>query len=121
MKNNLVFVSTASGGTAPAIAIEPSVLVRVKEFLAHDIAEFRTNPTRCVIPEFDYAQSEPIVRQSITFGYDTFFGAFLAVITGWYFVQRYFFQPSLYWANSEGLRLIALHGSPRKAYDSLCA
>jgi len=117
MKNNLVLVRTANGGIAPSVAVDKSVYKVVEKFLARDLYEFRQNPSRCVIAEFDYAQSVPLVRQSVAMGYRTLLETVIAVVTGCHFTRPVYH--SLFWANSEGLRLIARHGSPRKAFSSL--
>jgi len=117
MKNNLVVVNTASGGIAPRIRIEASIQAKLDRFLARDLNEFRVNRVKCVIAEYDVSQSEPIVRQLYKNGYDSFLGAMLAFLTGWHFIRR--INRPLYWANSEGLRLIAEYGDPHKAYASL--
>ncbi|HEV7843138.1 MAG TPA: hypothetical protein VGO69_05540 [Pyrinomonadaceae bacterium] len=115
--NNLTWIKTVNGGSSPAIAIERSVFEKVAPFIAKDEREFHDNPDRCVIPAFDSVQSEPLRLASDSYGYDTLVGALLALVTGWHFVKPYVRR--LYYANSEGLHLIAEYGSPRKAYASL--
>lgn len=117
MENNLVVVRTASGGLAPRIRIDPDILPKVQEFLARDLSEFQACQIKCVMAEYDVSQSAPIVRRWYKNGYDSFFGGLLSVLTGWHFIRgRY--RP-LYRANSRGLRLIAEHADPHKAYASL--
>lgn len=118
MKNNNVgFVKTKNGGTAFAVIIEKEVFEKVEKFLARGEKDFHRNPKRCVIPAYDSAQTVPLRRSADSYGYDSLPGAMVSVMTGWHFIKP-FVRP-LYYANSEGLRLIAKFGSPRKAYNSL--
>jgi hypothetical protein len=116
--NNLVFVRGENGGTSPAILFEKPVYEKVEKFLAKDVFEFYRDTSRCVLPEYDSVQSVPIIKQRLEFGYATPWAVMISVFTGWHLIRKYF-KPSLYRANSEGLRLIAELGSPEKAYASL--
>jgi hypothetical protein len=117
MKNNLTWVETPTGGSAPALVIDRKTFEKVQKFIAQSRREFHHNPTKCVIPEFDHAQTVPLVIERTNFGYDSLLVAIASVLSGWHFIRRHF-QPTLYRANSVGLRLIAKHGSPAKAYAS---
>jgi hypothetical protein len=117
MKSNLILRRTPSGGSAPFIVIEKDVYPRVKKFLAKDERDFHDNPARCVIPTSNLEQREPLVKGYDPYGYKTAFRAVIASLSGWHRIKRHV-RP-LYYANSEGLRLIALHGSPREAFKSL--
>ena len=116
MKSNLIFVDTESGATASALVIDQALYKKVQPFLAWDMKEFQHDPSRCVMPEYNHRQTQPLVRRSVTVGYDTAFHALLALLTGYHFFRSW---PFLYRANSEGLRLIAEFGSPSKAYAFL--
>ncbi len=117
MENNTVTVLTPTGGIAPAIRIDPGVRAKVERFLARNLDEFRVNRSKCVIAEHDVSQLTPIVRQLYKNSYGSFLGAILSLLTGWHFIRcRY--RP-LYWANSDGLRLIAKYGDPHRAYAAL--
>lgn len=118
--NNLGVIKTPSGGSAWVIALEPDVVAKMGHYIAKDMNDHARNPKRCVIPEFDTLQSVPIVRTHLS-GYDTLLGATLSYFTGWHFVWKRllpYFRP-LYYANSEGMRLIAKYGDPHKAFASL--
>jgi len=117
MKDNLAFVRTKSGGLAFAVVIEKSVLKKVERFLIQDQGKLGDDPIRCVIPEYDSAQSQPIIKIRVSMGYNTFLGAAVSVFTGWHFIRKN--SRPIYRANSEGLRLITEYGSPEKAYASL--
>ncbi len=115
MRSNLAWVRTPNGGSAPAVAIDRQTFAKVEKYLARDADVFRRNPTRCVIPEFDHVQEKPLVLQHINFGYPSLSEAVISVLSGWHFLRNAF-GPKLYRANSTGLRLVATHGSPSKAY-----
>jgi len=117
MKNNLVFVSMASSCISPRISIDASIRKRIDKFLARNEREFHENPSKCVLPVYDVEQSQPIIKTSDRYGYDTLFEAIVSLLSGWHFVKHYF-RP-LYRANSEGLRRIAECGCPHKAFASL--
>jgi hypothetical protein len=116
--SNRIFVRTERGGTASALVIEQPVFEKVEKLLSWDMREFHRDPSKLVMPMYDHVQSQPIVKTSQTFGYKTPWGAALALFTGWHFLCGYP-KKTLYMANSEGLRLIAEHGCPSRAYASL--
>lgn len=110
MKNNLVFVRTRAGGIAPALAIDASVYGAVNGRIARNLNDLASAPSKCIIAEFDSAQAVPIVRRSVKVGSPTILGAIAGLFTG-RTGRRW-----VYWATSEGLRQIAVHGSPERAF-----
>lgn len=118
--NNLGVIRTSNGGSAWVIALEPDVIEKIGQFVVRDDFEHLRDSRRCVIPQYDLLQSTPIVR-SHTEGYRTGLGCALALITGWHMIWRRLlpYVRPIYYANSEGMRLIAKYGDPHKAYASL--
>jgi hypothetical protein len=117
MNNNLIWKDMPNGASAPHILIRRDIHAKVRRFLARDLRDAHDNPSRCVLPEYDLVQSDPIVKRRDPYGYDTLPQLIFAVLTGWYWMKDYF-QP-VYYANTEGLELIAEYGCPHKAYASL--
>jgi hypothetical protein len=117
MESNLTWKELPNGASAACIVIRRDIYGKVEKFLARDLREAHDNPRRCVRPEYNHVQSEPIVKSRDPYGYDTLPQLIFAVLTGWYWMKDYF-RP-VYYANSEGLRLIAEYGCPHKAYASL--
>lgn len=107
---NLKCIRTSSGGIAPALAIDKPIYEAIKGHLAKNLDELRADGSKCVIAEFDTVQSVPIVRKSVKVGSRTLGSAIVGFFTG-RSMRRW-----VYWANGEGLRLIAHHGSPARAF-----
>jgi hypothetical protein len=87
MKNNLGWIKTKSGGSEPVVVLEEDVVAKIGHRIAYGgLREFFQNQEKCVIPEYNSVQSEPLVRVRENVGYDTAFGCLLAVVSGWHFI-----------------------------------
>ena len=118
--NNFGIVRRPNGACAWVIALEPDVVAKMGHFIADNEMHHIRNPKRCVIPTFDLLQSTPIIRTHEG-GYYTALGCVLAHLTGWHLIWKRLlpYVRPLYYANTEGMRLIAKYGDPHKAYASL--
>ena len=115
--SNVAWIKSESGGIKPVMIFDKGLLPKVERFIARrDLQNAFDPPTRCVIPEYDGFLNAPIERVFSPKGYSNIVLGLLSVVSGWHFLRpkRY-----LYYATNEGLRLIAEHGDPHKAYASL--
>lgn len=117
---NLGVIKTPNGGSAWVIALEPDVFAKMGQFIADDEMHHRKDKTKCVIPTFDRLQSVPLIRSHLS-GYKTALGCVLSHFTGWHFIWKRLLPHirPYYYANSEGMRLIAQYGDPHKAFAAM--
>lgn len=118
--DNFGVVRRPNGASAWVIALEPDVVAKMGHFIADDETHHFRDKKKCVIPTYDRLQSVPIIRAHLS-GYKTALGCVLSHFTGWHFIWKRLlptFRP-YYYANSEGMRLIAKYGDPHKAFASL--